>query len=191
MADLEHGAKATATTPFRIGSITKQFTSALVMRLVEQKKIALDDGIERYVESLPLQGKRVTVQMLLDHTSGIPSYTDLGEEWQKLWPIELTHEQLLALVAGKPFDFEPGTDWHYNNTGYYLLGMLLEKVHGKPFADIVQSELAAPLGLVHTRYDHHRDIVPGRAQGYAFVDGSLQNDEHLGMSQPGAAGDLM
>jgi D-alanyl-D-alanine carboxypeptidase len=190
-AEAEFSVPATPQTKFRIGSITKQFTAALVMRLVERHQVALDDGLEQYVPQFPLQGRRVTVQMLLDHSSGIPSYTDLGEAWQQVWPQELSHDQLLALVRDKPFDFEPGTDWHYNNTGYYLLGMLLEKVHGAPFADIVQRELAGPLGLANTRYDSNRDLIPGRAQGYTLHDGVLANDDHLGMSQPGGAGGLL
>ncbi|MBX3463204.1 MAG: beta-lactamase family protein [Planctomycetes bacterium] len=191
LAEAEHRVAAAPWTKFRIGSVTKQFTAALVMRLVEQGRVALDDELARYVPDFPLQGRKVTVQMLLDHTSGIPSYTDLGEEWQKVWPLELSHAELLALVAGKPFDFEPGTDWRYNNTGYYLLGMLLEQVHGQPFAAIVRQELAVPLGLADTRYDSQRDLIEDRAQGYGFVDGRLVNDLHLGMSQPGAAGGLL
>ncbi|MBL9076205.1 MAG: beta-lactamase family protein [Planctomycetes bacterium] len=191
LAEVEHRVPAAPWTRFRIGSVTKQFTAALVMRLCEQGKVALDDPLEKFVTDLPLQGKRVTVRMLLDHTSGIPSYTDLGEPWQKVWPIELSHAELLALVRDKPFDFEPGTDWHYNNTGYYLLGMLLERVHGEPFAAVVQREIAAPLALRHTLYDSQRDLIEDRAQGYGFENGKLCNDLHLGMSQPGAAGALL
>lgn len=191
LAECEHRVPASSATRFRIGSVTKQFTAALVLRLVEQGKVALADPLEKFVTALPLSGKRVTVQMLLDHTSGIPSYTDLGEEWAKLWPVELSHEELLGLVRGKPFDFEPGTDWHYNNTGYYLLGMVIESVYRKPFAEVVQVEIAAPLALRHTLYDSQRAVIEDRAQGYGFEDGRLCNDLHLGMSQPGAAGGLL
>ena len=191
LAEVEHRVAATPWTRFRIGSVTKQFAAALVMRLVEQGKVALDDPLERFVTVFPLQGKRVTVQMLLEHTSGIPSYTDLGEEWQKVWPLELSHEELLALVAGKPFDFEPGTAWHYDNPGYCLLGMLLEHVHSLPSAEDEQLEIASPLQLRHTLYDDQRALIADRAQGYGFVDGKLCNDLHLGMSQPGAAGGLL
>lgn len=191
LAEAEFKVPANATTRFRIGSVTKQFTAALVMRLVEQKKLSLDDGLEAYVPEFPLQDKKVTIHMLLNHSSGIPSYTDIGEEWIKMHPLELSHEQLLALVAGKPFDFEPGTDWKYNNTGYYLLGMVLEKVHGKTYAEVVQEELAAPLKLEHTRYDSNRELIENRAQGYSMRGDVRTNDDHLGMSQPGAAGALL
>lgn len=190
-ADLELGAAADADTMFRIGSVTKQFTAALILRAVEADKLALDDRLERFVPSFPLQGRQVTIRQLLDHSSGIPSYTDLGAEWEKVQPLELSHDELLALVAGKPFDFEPGTGWHYNNTGYYLLGMVLEAVHGKPYAQVVHDELAVPLGLRRTRYDSNRDLIVNRAQGYGEHDGKPCNDDPLGMSQPGAAGALL
>ncbi|MBL8750132.1 MAG: beta-lactamase family protein [Planctomycetes bacterium] len=191
LADAEWRIPATADTRFRIGSVTKQFTAALVMRLVEQKKIALDDGLEKYVPEFPLQGKKVTVQMLLDHTSGIPNYTDIGKEWEKVVPLELTHGELLALVDGKPFDFEPGTEWRYDNTGYYLLGMVLEKVHGKSYADVVRDELSGPLGLADTMYGHNQDVIERRAHGYTMRAGKRVNADHLGMTQPGAAGALL
>lgn len=191
LADVEWDAPATATTRFRIGSVTKQFTAALIMRLVEQKKVGLDDALGDHVPDFPLQGKKVTLRMLLNHTSGIPNYTDVGEAWQKANPLELSHADLLAFVAGKPFDFEPGTDWRYDNTGYYLLGMVLEKVHGKPFAAVLRDEIATPLGLADTMYDVQSDVIPRRAQGYTVRDGRRINDDPLGMSQPGAAGALL
>lgn len=191
LADVEWDAPATATTRFRIGSVTKQFTAALVMRLVEQKKLDLDDELGKYVPDFPLQGKKVTLRMLLNHTSGIPSYTDVGDAWLKATPLELSHTELLAFVAGKPFDFEPGTDWRYDNTGYYLLGMVLEKVHGKPFAAVLHDEIATPLGLADTMYDVQCEVIARRAQGYTLRDGRRSNDDPLGMSQPGAAGALL
>lgn len=191
-ADLEFAAAADAETMFRIGSVTKQFTAALILRAIEAAKLTLDDGLERFVPTFPLQGRKVTIRQLLNHSSGIPSYTDIGKEWQEKWPLELSHDELLALVAGKPFDFEPGTDWHYNNTGYYLLGMVLEAVHGKPYAQVVRDELATPLGLTRTRYDSNRDLIKNRAQGYGVAaDDQPCNDDLLGLSQPGAAGALL
>ncbi len=191
LAEAEFKAPANGATMFRIGSITKQFTAALMMRLVEQKKVTLDDGVATYVPDFPLQGKQVTLRMLLNHSSGIPSYTDVGEAWEKTNPLELSHQELLAFVAGKPFDFEPGTDWKYNNTGYYLLGMVLEKVHGVPFAQVVQDEIASPLHLGRTRYDSNGELIENRAQGYTMEKGKRSNDGLLGMSQPGAAGALL
>jgi CubicO group peptidase (beta-lactamase class C family) len=190
-ADAEFDVPANEETMFRIGSVTKQFTAALVMRLVEQKKLALDDELAKYVPDFPLQGHKVTIQELLQHTSGIKSYTDVGEAWHKVWPLELTNTELLALVKDAPFDFEPGTDWRYDNTGYYLLGMVIEKVAGKSYAEELQTELCAPLGLARTRYDSNRELIKNRAQGYTLDGEQLVNDQMIGMAQPGAAGGIL
>lgn len=195
IADLEFRAKCDAETSFRIGSVTKQFTAALVMRYVEWKQLALDDELARYVPDFPLQGKHVTIRQLLNHTSGIPSYTDVGEPWEKLWPLELEHEELLALVKDKPFDFEPGTKWAYDNTGYYLLGMVLEKVGGKAYEELLEEHIAKPLGLARTRRDSNVDLIENRAQGYSLratpAGPVLANDQPYGTNQPGAAGFLL
>ncbi len=191
-ADLEFDVRADAETLFRIGSVTKQFTAALVMSYVEQGNLALDDEISKYVPTFPMQGKHVTVEQLLTHTSGIPSYTDQGEAWRAKWPLELTHDELLGIVAGKPFDFEPGTQWAYNNTAYYMLGMIVEKVSGLPYEEALATELLEPLGLGRTRRDSNTDLVKNRAQGYTLAGpGLVVNDQVLGTNQPGAAGFLL
>ena len=191
MADAEFDVPADEETMFRIGSVTKQFTAALVMRLVEQNKLALGDSLSKYVPEFPLQGHQVTIEQLLQHTSGIKSYTEVTEAWMKAWPLELSHAELLALVQDAPFDFEPGSNWRYSNTGYYLLGMVIEKVAGKSYAEVLQAELFAPLHLARTRYDSNRDLIKNRAQGYALDGERLVNDQILGMSQPGAAGGIV
>lgn len=190
-ADAEFDVPANELTMFRIGSVTKQFTAAVIMRLVEQKKLALDDELAKYVPDFPYGGRKVTIEQLLRHTSGIKSYTEITEAWQKVWPLELTHAELLALVNDAPFDFEPGSDWNYSNTGYYLLGMVIEKVAGKSYAEVLLSELCTPLGLARTRYDSNRDLIKNRAQGYSLIDDHLVNDQPLGMAQPGAAGGIV
>ena len=191
LADAELDVPADERTMFRIASVTKQFTAAMVMRLDEQRKLALDDEIGKYVPEFPVEGRKVTLEALLQHTAGVRSYTDVGEPWRKLWPIELSHAELLALTEDKPFDFEPGTDWRYSNTGYYLLGMVIEKVTGKSYAEHLQADLCQPLGLARTRYDSNRELIKNRAQGYAFEGGRLANDALLGMAQPGAAGGIL
>jgi CubicO group peptidase (beta-lactamase class C family) len=176
---------------FRIGSVTKQFTAAAIMRFVEEGKLALDDELATFIPDFPLQGHTVTIRHLLNHTSGIPSYTDLGEEWQKLWPLNLTHEEMLALVKDKPFDFAPGEKWAYNNTAYYMLGMIIEHISGTTYADHMQNEFFTPLGLDRTRYDITSDIIKNRARGYGFRNDTITNAPPLGMSQPFAAGSLL
>lgn len=190
LAEAEFEVPANADTMFRIGSITKQITAAMVMRLVEQGKVALDDASTKHVPEFATGEHTVTIRQLLNHTSGIPSYTDQGEAWRKIWPIDLSHAELLDLVRDKPFDFEPGKNWHYNNTGYYLLGMLLENVEGKSYAELIDS-LATELDLKRTRYGSNRELIKNRAQGYDLSGGKLHNDLILSMKQPGGAGGLL
>lgn len=189
-ADVELGVAATPETVYRIGSVTKQFTAAAVMRLVEQGKLSLDDPITEYLPDFPTQGHTVTVRHLLDHTSGIKSYTSLGKKWMKVLPLELTHEELLDLFEDEPFDFAPGEKWAYNNSGYYLLGMIIEKVTGKSYGEHLEEMLFQPLGLASTMYCSESRIIPNRAEGYTLEDGELRNDAPIGMNQPGAAGAL-
>ena len=188
-ANLELGTPATVTTVFRIGSVTKQFTSSAVLQMIEEGKLALTDTIGRWLPELPASWRGVTVQQLLNHTSGIPSYTDLGDPWQKRWGEEMTGAQLVALTADKPFTFPVGTSWKYNNTGYVLLGMLVEARGGKPWADEYASRLFKPLGLNNTHYCATAALIPGRAEGYSQgASNEWINTPFLAMSQPHGAG---
>jgi CubicO group peptidase (beta-lactamase class C family) len=105
---------------------------------------------------------------LLSHTSGIPEYTMQPGFFAKLLPLNLSDSELLQGVSGKPFDFEPGTSWRYSNTNYYLLGMIVAKAGGQPYAAFMQDEFFTPLGLAHTRHGSETAIIPRRAQGYSF-----------------------
>ncbi len=191
IAEVEHDVPANVDTMFRIGSVTKQFTAAAIMRSVEKGDVELDQLITEYLPDFPTQGQEVTVLHLLTHTSGIKSYTGLGREWQRVVSLELDHQELLALFQDEPFDFAPGERFLYNNSGYYLLGMILEEVSEKSYADLVQTELVQRLGLKRTRYGSNTDLIKNRAQGYQMADGELANDALIGMSQPGAAGALL
>ncbi len=191
LAEAEHGVPADEHTLFRIGSITKQFTAALIVRLAERGELDIDGELTTYLPDFPTQGHAVTLRHLLTHTSGIQSYTSLGPEWMRTVPLELTHAELVALIADKPFEFEPGARFAYCNSGYYLLGMVLEQVTGTDYATHLRTVLCEPLGLGRLRYDSNSALIPNRAQGYTLVDGQLANDGLIGMSQPGAAGALM
>ena len=191
MADLDQRVPATATTLYRIGSITKQFTAASVMRLVEQGKVALDDSIATYVPSLPAAWRGVTVRQLLNHTSGIPSYTDVGVRWQRRWREDMTPDTIVAITAADSVWFAPGSDWRYDNTGYVVLGMLLDHVTGQPYPQYLEQQLLRPLGLEHTWYCDMNRVLPGRAAGYE--PGGAEPWRHtvyLSMTQPYAAGSL-
>lgn len=161
--NLENDVTTTPRSVYRIGSVTKQFTSSAVMQLVEQGKIKLDDSIGVYLPVLPAAWNPVQVRQLSTHTSGIPSYTDIGEAWVRRWGDPMTPDTLVALTAGKPMDFAPGTSWHYDNTGYVLLGMLIEKVTGHSWATDLTERFFTPLGLHDTRYCMTDPIIPHRA----------------------------
>jgi D-alanyl-D-alanine carboxypeptidase len=190
LADLENDVPATARTVYRIGSVTKQFTSAAIMQLVESGTIALDDDVTKYVPNAPVHGRHITVRHLLNHTSGIPSYTDVGR-FGDVVREDLTRDSLVAMVSHDSLMFEPGSHFYYNNTGYFLLGMILEKVTGKKYGDYLQEKLFAPLGLTQTVYCSEEPIIRHRANGYELDrERQLRNAEFLSMELPFAAGSL-
>lgn len=181
--------EANAATVYRIGSITKQFTAAAIMRLIERGKLSLSDPMSKYLPDVPLHGQTVTIRQLLNHTSGIHSYTS-DPEWQKTWAQDLTPRQIVAFVDKDTFDFAPGTNWRYNNTGYVLLGMIIEKITGESYANHLQRELFTPLGLRHTSYCPSRTTDPAFAAGYSSGSGTAQPAEYLSMTHPFSAGSL-
>jgi D-alanyl-D-alanine carboxypeptidase len=190
LADLENLVPVDPGSVFRIGSLTKQFTASAIMRLVEAGRIGLDDSLARYLPDYPAAvADRVRIRQLLNHTSGIPSYTGLPRFWQ-LSRLELAPDSVLALFKDLPLEFEPGARWRYDNSGYYLLGLILERVTGERYADHLRRTLFEPLGLASTRYCDTGPIVPHRVQGYASDSGRIVNAEPLGMGPPFAAGAL-
>ena len=190
-ANLELGVPATERTLYRIGSVTKQFTAAAILRLVETGRLRLDQDLGELLPGFPTQGHRVTVQHLLTHTSGIFSYTSLGPDfWEKTTRLELTPGEVLDLFKDRPFDFAPGEKWSYSNSGYHLLGMILEKIGGHPYAEVVRTEVLERAGLRRTLYCANEPILEGRAAGYSQKDGKLVNAAAIGMSIPFSAGGL-
>jgi CubicO group peptidase (beta-lactamase class C family) len=189
LASREANRAATASTVYRIGSITKQFTAAGIMREVEQGKIMLDDPITKYLPDVPTHGQRITVYNLLSHTSGVHNYTD-KPEWVKRWGEEMTPRQIVAFVDKDTLDFAPGTKYRYSNTGYVLLGMILEKVTGQPYATYLQRQFFAPYGLTQTSYCPDKPKDPRFADGYAASSGTVKPAEYLNITQPFSAGAL-
>ncbi|HET9512649.1 MAG TPA: serine hydrolase domain-containing protein [Gemmatimonadales bacterium] len=189
LANVELSVPASAETVYRIGSITKQFTAAAILQLADAGKLRLDDELTKYLPDYPVQGKKITIHHLLTHTSGIKSYTSLGPKfWNEASRLELPDTQLVALFRNEPFDFAPGEKWAYNNSGYYLLGMIIEKASGMPYRQYLKEKLLGPLGLRSTSYCDNRPIMPHRASGYEVRNGVLENDDPIGMNTPGAAG---
>ena len=188
-ADLATKRPAGPTTVYQIGSITKQFTSAAIMRLVEKGKIHLDDDMSVYLPNFPEQGHHVTVRELLNHTSGIHDYTN-KPTWQPHWAEDLSPDSIVGFVARDTFDFAPGTSWSYDNTGYVLLGMIVEKASGKRYADYLTEQFFKPLHLSQTRYCPNHPTDTTYATGYSIKDGKSVPAAYLSMTQPFAAGAL-
>lgn len=189
LADVELSVPASAQTVYRIGSVAKQFAAALVMRLAEQGKIGVGDDVTKYLPGFPTQGHRVTIHHLLAHTSGIKSYTGLDTTHiNTIWRQDLSSDQLIALFKDRAFDFAPGERYAYNNSAYYLLGVIVEKLSGVPYAKYLQESLLEPLGLTATSYCDESAIVPHRARGYRRLNGTMVNAKPISMTIPGAAG---
>src|SRR5688500_10245035 len=179
----------TPQTKFRIGSVTKQFTSMIVMQLREQGKIKLEDSVCLYVEPCPATWKPVTIHHLLTHTSGIPTYTGLPV-WRETMMAPKTIEQMIGFFRDLPLQWTPGEKYAYNNSGYFLLGVVIEKIAGKKYEQALQEMILTPLGLKDTGYDWPQTIIPRRASGYRGRGAALANAAPLDMQQPYAAGSL-
>ncbi len=190
-AELEHAVPANDETMFRIGSVTKQFTAAAILKLAERGKLAIDDPLTRFLPNYPTHGHEITLRHLLTHTSGIPSYTELGPSWEELKTKQLSDAEMVALWQDKPLEFAPGERWKYCNSGYYLLGMVIEKASGLGYAEFLREAFFDPLQLARTRYDSSEELLLNRAQGYAYEQERFWNDAALDMRQPGAAGGLV
>lgn len=168
-ADLENRVPVTPGSRFETGSIAKQFTAAAVMLLVEEGKLALDERASHYLADLPAAWKEITLRQLLSHTSGIPNYNE-GEEALALLSTDPPPDKVLALVAGKPLQFAPGSKWTYSNTGYFLLGLVVERVTGGSFWEFVRTRIWEPLGMTSTQPVDLVQLVPNRVRGYGWND---------------------
>jgi CubicO group peptidase (beta-lactamase class C family) len=176
---------------FRLGSITKQFTSMVVMQLVAEGKIKLDDRVTTHLTDYRKDtGDRITIAHLLNHTSGIPSYTGLPGFFANESRDPYVPAAFVTKWASGDLEFEPGTKWAYNNSGYFLLGAIIEKVTGKTYAEAVQERIFDPLGMKASGYDLDAPLVPKRASGYRLAGGKYLNAPYLDMTIPYAAGSL-
>ncbi len=188
-ADLEWDVPLTADAVFEIGSVTKQFTAAAVLKLRDAGKLDLDADITTYLPNYPTQGHRIPVRRLLDHTSGIKGYTEM-ESFDAITTRRLPRDSLVARFAAEPFDFAPGEALIYNNSGYFLLGLIIEKVSGMSYEDYVEKNLFAPLGMSRSSYCSNSEVVQRRAHGYQLTDRRLVRARYLDHTWPYAAGSL-
>lgn len=187
LANVEHSVPATEHTVYEIASVGKTFTATITMMLVEQGVISLDESITNYLDNSPDTWYPVTIKHILSHQSGIPSYTDAQNYWE-ITRLDLSKAEILALVSDLPLKFPPCEFSAYDNTGYYLLGLMLEKVTGQSYEDLLRDRIFAPLGMNATVMNHPRDIVPHRAAGYRFSNGKLINKPYYSPSVTYSAG---
>jgi len=174
MANLELSTPTTEKTALAIYSITKTFTGVATMMLVEEGKVSLEDPISKHLPNLPTAWSQVTVRHLLSHTSGIHDFCEIPNN-----PCErtggYTQAEVIKLMADYPLDFPSGERWEYNNMGFYLLGMLIEKVSGKTYGQFLQERIFALLDMRDTRFENHEELISNRANGYTWQNGSYRN----------------
>ena len=188
-ADVENAVPATESTVYRIGSVTKQFTAAAIMLLVERGEVGLDDPVTRFLPDYDTHGRTISVHQLLNHTCGIKGYTEMPEFW-KQGRNDLSADEMIELFGSVPLEFEPGEKYQYSNSGYYLLGLIVEKASGRTYEDFLRDEIFRPLELAESWYLDNAPIVPNRAEGYEVRDGVVVNDDPLSMRLPYSAGSL-
>jgi CubicO group peptidase (beta-lactamase class C family) len=188
-ANAEHEVPNTTQTKFRLGSITKQFTAMAILILNEHGKLKLDDPIGKYLDDSPKAWEGVTIHHLLTHTGGVPSYTDdILYSFKMMMPE--TVNSMIKRFRDKPLDFKPGEKFHYSNSGYFLLGAIIEKLSGERYEAFLKKSIFDPLGMHDTGYDHYATLLLHRASGYNRADDGLTNAQYLDMSQPYSAGSL-
>ena len=191
LADVETRRPLTPDTIFRLGSITKQFTASAILRLVQEGRISLDDPISRFFPGYPQPGASATVRQLLNHTSGIQSYTAIPG-WMIAANTSRPHTtaEMIAVFRNLPSPTPPGQEWAYNNSGYVMLGAIIEQVTGTPWHEAV-GRLTGPLGIRTIGYGESWSSDPAMARGYTLSDGQVGPAMRIHMSVPHGAGGLV
>jgi CubicO group peptidase (beta-lactamase class C family) len=188
-ANLEWGVANSPASKFRLGSITKQFTAACILLLEERGKLKVDDPVKKYMTDAPAAWDKVTNFNLLTHTSGISSFTGFPD-YASTEAIATTPEKLVARFRDKPLEFQPGEKWNYSNSGYVLLGYLIEKISQQSYSEFVQENILTPLGMKDSGYDSNSAIILHRASGYAPSAKGTIHAGYIDMSIPFSAGAL-
>lgn len=190
MADTGKGVKMTPEMALRLGSITKQFTSTAILMLADEGKLALDDDITKHLQGYPARGKKISIEHLLTHTSGIVSYTG-KPAYSATMTQEMTVARMIDSFKNDPLDFEPGSQYRYNNSGYFLLGAIIEKISGQSYAAFLEQRIFTPLGMNDTYYEGFGKSRAPVAAGHTRGATGFGAARPLSMSQPYAAGSLV
>jgi CubicO group peptidase (beta-lactamase class C family) len=191
LADMEWNVPNRPDTKHRLGSITKQFTAMLIMQLVEQGKLKLDVPISTYLPDYPKKnGDVITIHHLLTHTSGTPNMTSFPGFIRNISHNSYNPAQLVNLFADSTLQFVPGKKYAYSNSGYILLGFIIEKITGKSYEQVLQENIFTPLKMQNTGYDHRSTLLKNRASGYEKNGSRYVNAGFIDMSVPYAAGSM-
>lgn len=174
---------------FMLASITKQFTAVAILMLEEQGKLSLDDPITKFIPDYPTLGKTITVHQLLNHTSGIKSYTSLPN-FLEFARIDKTLDELIDAFKNEPMDFDPGEAFSYNNSGYILLGKIIEVISEDTYENFIETKIFKRLGMNNSSYGNNRELVKNRVGAYEQDDTGYVNASYLSMTLPQAAGSL-
>ncbi len=180
LANVELSVPVRPESVFQSGSVGKQFVSAAIMMLVEDGKLSLDDSIAKYFPESPSTWKPILIKNLLSHTSGLSEYESderIGAEGDFYLRLDFTEDELLKKIEALPIEWPVGEKWDYRNTNYVLLGFVIHKVSGEPYAEYLDERIFKPLGMTSTRLISERDIISNRSAGYEFEDGRLKNQE--------------
>jgi len=189
MANLELGVPMTTDSLLATGSITKSFTAAGILLLVQRGELSLNDDVRNYLgDDITIEGP-ITIEQLLTHTSGYPNLVD-REDFDAISKTELSPPELLSLTNGMPMHFPPGSGFRYSDSGYFLLGAVIERLSGLNYERFMEERVFAPAGLAHTTYGSDKKIVQGRVQGYSTEGNEFINAPHIDMTIPYAAGGI-
>jgi len=188
-ANLEWQIPNAPSTKFRLGSVTKQFTAASILLLEERGKLKIDDPVKKYMADAPAAWDKMTIFHVLTHTAGIPNFTNFPD-YQSTEATATTPEKLVARFRDKPLEFQPGERMNYSNSGYVLLGYLIEKVSGQSYEKFLQENIFSPLGMKDSGYDSNSAVIQHRAAGYTPSPNGLVNAGFIHMSVPFSAGAL-
>ena len=188
-ANLELNVNMKPENVFELASITKQFTAVAILMLEEQGKLKIEDPITKYIPDYPTKGKTITIHHLLNHTSGIKSYTSMN--LQKMARVDRTPIEIIEVFKNEPMDFDPGEKFLYNNSGYILLGYIIELITKDSYENFIENQIFKPLEMTSSRYGSMIELIENRATGYMQNDSGYRNADYLSLTLPYAAGSLM
>lgn len=190
MANLELEVPMKTNHVFEIGSMTKQFTAISILMLMEQGKLKLEDDITKYIQDYPTHGQHISIHHLLTHTSGIKSYTSI-KAFYEITKNDLTPKELIDFFKNEPIDFNSGEDYKYNNSGYIILGQIIEMVSNKTYEEFIEDNIFHPLEMKASFYGSQKSIIKNKASGYNFKNDQYFNSPYISFTLPYAAGSLM